>query len=583
MMRYIAISAILVFIIMVADARIVIALDLPHNETNEINCYSCHMPHNYLGPSLTVCNRQNVCETINVLCKAGCHYDVNPYDAPLAETHQDQSCAVCHNPHIQEQQGGRLIRAQIETPNSGLQGVTFTDATNPDSFADGVAPYNGICEVCHTMTNYHKNNADGDHNHHIGEDCTDCHKHISGLSHGGGGGADCGDCHGSSGSHAIHIADDRGPDIGCGDCHDTDNFPDFADGNELLETNVCDDCHSLGGTYNGVNTIGNSVGAKDNWSDGVYNGDYLASGKEKWCVGCHDDVPAVIDMASAPNVSPFWTVGHGRSATVACENCHDTTFTHIDGEPRTYAFDSAYYSQSGVAYQAGYRLGLVNGEVPLMIPANYGTTFGYSAQTMKDNAFRLCFDCHDKDKLLDNTPGNGIDSNFKASLPNPPRNYSYAWGSGANINEHVSHIMNYVGPFADSDWDIGTNGAGGSNGCVTLMACSSCHNVHGVAGVSGSTNEVMVRDGSLVVRTGYGFSYVIEDGAYPQVTSTGATQATSVGAIFRSNTGGMCGGSMCHDSPAAPAGSSYNASGSSWGTYIEYYRPWQDYGGINWP
>ena len=30
----------------------------------------------------------------------------------------------------------------------------------------------------------------------------------------------------------------------------------------------------------------------------------------------------------------------------------------------------------------------------------------------------------------------GIDSNFKASAPNPPRNYSCALGSGADVNEH---------------------------------------------------------------------------------------------------------------------------------------------------
>lgn len=90
----------------------------------------------------------------------------------------------------------------------------------------------------------------------------------------------------------------------------------------------------------------------------------------------------------------------------------------------------------------------------------------------------------------------------------------------------------------------------------------------------------MIRDGSLVGRTGYGFSYVLEDigsGGYPWVTSTGATQATSVGAIFRNNTANMCAGSMCHYEPVPPAGSSYDATGSSWGTYLEYFRPYYDY------
>jgi hypothetical protein len=199
---------------------------------------------------------------------------------------------------------------------------------------------------------------------------------------------------------------------------------------------------------------------------------------------------------------------------------------------------------------------------------------------MKTTAFRLCFSCHDIDKIFDDTPGNGIQSNFKASLPNPPRNYAYAWGSGADINEHVSHILNYVGIFWDSDWDTITTGIGGSGGRDTLHACSSCHNVHGSEGYFGSNNEVMIRDGNLAERIGYGFSHILEDtssGGYPMVTSTGANKPISTGSIFRNNTANMCGGSICHNDPTPPPSSSYDASGSGWGTYLEYYRPWQDY------
>jgi len=301
------------------------------------------------------------------------------------------------------------------------------------------------------------------------------------------------------------------------------------------------------------------------------NSDCHGPGATENCMWCHNGT-----VSSAPDVSLFNTSGHGRFG-IGCIDCHDSNIPH-DGVERTYSFDSSQYGPllSGVAYAAGYRLKYVNGEVPLMIPGNYNITFSYNAQTMKANAFRLCFDCHDTSKIFDDTPGDGIDSYFKASLPNPPRNYSYAWGSGADINEHVSHIMNYIGPFSDSDWDIGTDGPGGTDGRDTLTTCIICHNVHGAAGTHGSTNEPMIRDGSLIGRTGYGFSYVVEDfyaGGYPMVTSNSATQSTSVGAIFRNNTADMCGGSMCHDFPAPPSASSYDASGSSWGTYVEYYRP----------
>jgi hypothetical protein len=296
------------------------------------------------------------------------------------------------------------------------------------------------------------------------------------------------------------------------------------------------------------------------------------------CLACHDGT------TDAPDVGLFNTSGHGRFG-IDCIDCHDSSIPHDDGG-RTYSFDSDYYAptQSGVEYAAGYQLKYVNGEVPLMIPANYSITFVFDASLMRANAFRLCFDCHDSSAVLDNTPGDGLQTNFKASLPNPPRNYSYEWGSDIDVNEHFSHIMNHVGPFADSDWDSGTDGSGGTYGRDTLTTCTSCHNVHGAGGTHGSTNEAMIRDGSLAGRTGYGFSYVVEDvgnGGYPMVTSTGATQSTSVGAIFRNNTSNMCGGSMCHDDPAAPGVSSYDASGSGWGTYVEYYRPWYDYTDID--
>jgi hypothetical protein len=350
---------------------------------------------------------------------------------------------------------------------------------------------------------------------------------------------------------------------------------------ELDETDVCNICHSSGLPYDGVDDP--DIGAKINWDSGVYESGSLKPGKEEWCAGCHDTGTSTIQGVDAPPVAGdgttwgYFVSGHGSYA-IACTDCHDTTSIHMDGEPRTYTFDSAYYGlgQSGVAYAAGYRLRDIDGEVPLMIPANYSITFSYNAQTMKDTAFRLCFDCHDSSQILDDTPGDGIDSNFKASLPNPPRNYSYAWGSGADTNEHVAHIMNYIGPFSDSDWDMTTDGPGGSSGSDSMTMCFACHNIHGAAGSHGSTNEAMIRDGILAGRTGYGFSYVVEDvgsGGYPWVTSTGATRSTSTGAIFRNNTANMCAGSMCHGSPTPPPGSSYDASGSSWGTYLEYYRP----------
>ena len=409
-------------------------------------------------------------------------------------------------------------------------------------------------------------------------------------------------------SHATHFFEAKGPGLpadetGCYICHGENICQKFADGNPFATTTVCNSCHSPNGAYNGVDSTGDSVGAKDNWQDGVYEADgTLSSGKDRWCVGCHDDLPANSEAdgsgVDAPKVGGddatygFYATGHGRdviplgrsmggdwvndeTGRIECQHCHDASVTHIDGEARTYAFNSAYCDplQSGEAYAEGYRLRYVDGEVPLMIPANYNTTFGYNAMVMRDTAFRLCFNCHSKSWVLDDVPADGLNTAFKASLPNPPRNYSYAWGGADDEhNEHVIHIMMYTMEGWDSDWDMDTDGGGPGDGTDSMRTCSSCHNVHGAAGALGSTNESMIRDGSLSGRTGYGFSYVIEDAAgYPWVTSDSATRAISVGAIMRNGASDMCYGA-CHGF-ATTQEDPYDATGSAYGTILEWYRP----------
>jgi len=517
-------------------------------------------------------------------------------------------CTECHEIHDPTNVNLTLVSDLVynQTLDQDFP-VVLTERTGPNGFGDAGAQNDGICQVCHTSTTYHLYDGSGA-GHYSGADCITCHPHDSGFRPSGGA---CDACHGqppdgaafpnTAGSHAAHMTAPGGPAIAdCYVCHATlgdthiNDLASFATGVDdngnsnidLDETDVCDACHSPDGPFDGVDDP--EFGARANWLDGVYEADELAAGKELWCAGCHDTGTSVVHGVSAPPVAGdnltwgFYLAGHGRRHGTECADCHDFTTPHFDGLEQTYSFDSAYYgpSQSGVAYAAGYRLRYVDGEPPLMIPANYNITFDYDAGLMKETAFRLCFDCHNADNIFDDTPGDGLDTNFKASLPNPPRNYSYAWGSGADVNEHVSHILNYTGPFADSDWDAATNGPGGQDGRDTMTACSSCHNVHGAAGNCGATNEPMIRDGVLVGRSGYGFSYVIEDvgaGGYPMVTSIEATQSISVGAIFRNNTADMCGGSMCHGNPDPPLDCGYDATGSSWESYLEYYRPWADH------
>lgn len=107
---------------------------------------------------------------------------------------------------------------------------------------------------------------------------------------------------GYSTNHSTHTNSDIGPNIRCNDCHSRIVIPVvFKDGKPFETTNVCNTCHSPNGTYDGVNDL--NIGAKPNWNSSVYDGNVLKAGKEKWCVGCHDNAPAIIRGVKAPNVS----------------------------------------------------------------------------------------------------------------------------------------------------------------------------------------------------------------------------------------------------------------------------------------
>jgi hypothetical protein len=132
-----------------------------------------------------------------------------------------------------------------------------------------------------------------------GTDCMLCHKHAPyEFGHEATIGSDCDPCHGhdegyvyepeedpSQGtgtveSHSVHTEDDgddlKGPFGDCGACHDIGNYPTFKSGIvitddgyfDLEETDICDNCHSPDGAYDGVTM------AKDNWKTGVYDSQF---------------------------------------------------------------------------------------------------------------------------------------------------------------------------------------------------------------------------------------------------------------------------------------------------------------------
>lgn len=239
----------------------------------------------------------------------------------------------------------------LETPNSGIKQVVLTATTGANSYADGDAVYDGICEVCHTQTRHHTNDGHDNSTHYDGEQCTSCHLHNTEFAAP------------YVKSHNIHIENEN---MICADCHVEPmqhNPTIFADGQTLDATTVCGNCHLPTGPYDGVNDP--VIGAKTNWLDGVYDSNrQLLPGKENWCLGCHVktnhyDIAQCADchlhgsnigalFSSSHNIhlneegmlcvdchsDPMWfnptTFADGQTfeATSVCANCHNSTGTY---------------------------------------------------------------------------------------------------------------------------------------------------------------------------------------------------------------------------------------------------------------
>jgi predicted CxxxxCH...CXXCH cytochrome family protein len=130
-----------------------------------------------------------------------------PDDQPLAlgDTYEimdhvwkgGKFCWDCHDPHGD----GNIFMIQdmVATRTDGEFGkpisrasVEFTKKQIGTDYARTVAPYNGICNVCHSEDSKHYTKIAGD-GHQTGRVCTTCHEHRFTDSHASG--RPCNDCH----------------------------------------------------------------------------------------------------------------------------------------------------------------------------------------------------------------------------------------------------------------------------------------------------------------------------------------------------------------------------------------------------
>ena len=89
-------------------------------------------------------------------------------------------CTQCHEPHGTD--NIRLVRDVIHTPAGQDRPIDFDNLTGfaDGSFASPSLPGTGLCEVCHTQTQFYR--ADGTGAPHPTLQCITCHRHEAGFS-----------------------------------------------------------------------------------------------------------------------------------------------------------------------------------------------------------------------------------------------------------------------------------------------------------------------------------------------------------------------------------------------------------------
>jgi predicted CXXCH cytochrome family protein len=292
---------------------------------SKVECSSCHKAH-FAGSSDGNILRMTYSE---LLCQ-NCHA---PKTTTSTMEHKGMTCVTCHDVHEKGSTNIYLIRSTIATPNSGSKAVSFAADTGPGNFADATAPFNGVCEVCHTLTDHYTNTAGGTSDaRHVPatQKCTTCHPHNKGFA----AQTDCLGCHKavtdkpSVPGTRRQIVDNNGDGSGTGgDFKKTSHHIMGA----VPTAGDCVKCHYMGDHKSGtVKLLDPDQGFLNIYSYNPLN----KSGVESFCLNCHDangsngDVTPFSDNVTVPVIDQaMWTASSHKTTGTAnantCLACHD--------------------------------------------------------------------------------------------------------------------------------------------------------------------------------------------------------------------------------------------------------------------
>lgn len=444
----------------------------PRLENGNIKCATCHDQHNNdaASPFLRA--------AADALCQE-CHAE---HVRHTPEGTWQPACTECHQAHDARHRNLSLVNASVHNRTlSQDKTVVFTAQTGTNSFSDGdPAANDGICQVCHTATNYHRHDGTGA-SHNEGADCTSCHPHDAGFMPVGG---DCTGCHAAPQDNGDGLpVGGRRPVVA--------EFP-AADAHAhygiQLDSGACTVCHDQTTHMDGyVDLIDPDTGGLLTF----LRPDDLTSDPDlsDFCAGCHDNdgagrladpfdpfgianVPT--DVATRFQGTLQWNEWYGDFC-FGNEGTNRAVNSHHDISDADQAFSGAKLECLNChgAHAAGESQPLIDPFDPV----------SSSPWTGGDNEF--CLSCH--------AGGNGpVDPGFPSSVIGPTValrgidscDYTQQWWYVDYTWTHSAHGL---------DSKRGWNGYSGAPSYE--MGCMDCHDPHGSYTDTNTTgNPYMIRD-----------------------------------------------------------------------------------------
>lgn len=269
---------------------------------------------------------------------------------------------------------GKGIRARVADRD-----VRLFARNGSHSLADGDSVYDGVCEVCHTSTAHHRNDATGDHAHFAAQQCVLCHQHRDGFKPSASSLTDCVHCHDVARGPRRQIVDSAGDGTGTGgDFRLASHHVQASTG---IPTNAdCQVCHDTSLHGGGV------VMLRDADTGGAYpyNPENPVTA-EAFCLSCHDANGAAGGLAPFSDAKTLGSTAFPTAATI--EASWSRTYGHQrvgltclgSGAPGTGCHASGHGSTNSVLLAR-----------PVNLP---NTTHGYFRPEWAAD-FELCFGCH---------------------------------------------------------------------------------------------------------------------------------------------------------------------------------------------